>query len=120
MTTTIVHSAGTIVPTALDAYRAHRAARTLVHGNLNRADDDITLRDAALRAGDFRLTFETTTAAFDALTVLSRAQPLTLINSDVPSMGMAFVVADGDLDIQQDDTVTAVWYITVPFTEVTP
>lgn len=119
MSTTIIHSTGTITPVAVEGYKVSRQARTLVHSILNREDDDISLREFGLRSGSFRLVFEGESAALAAYAALCTPQMLTINNPDVAALGMAFVIADGDVDLEQDSDVANVWRVIVPFREVT-
>lgn len=120
MTTTIAHSAGTITPSSMPTLLTTSTANTLVHDILNRADPDVTLRVAGLRRGSWQLVFDDETAALSAFEVLRVPQVLTLSNTDVPAIGMAFVVADGDIALELDPNTKAFWTIEVPFVEVSP
>lgn len=118
--TTITHSTGAITPELIDGYEAKREARTIVHPILNRSNPDITLRAPSLRSGEFRCLFPVQADAVAAFAVLSIPQVLTLNDADVPAVAMSFVVAEGDLTIALDDETRDVWWVTVPFVEVTP
>ncbi len=117
--TIITHKAGQITPTAVEGYRASRAARTIVADVANRSEADITFRAFGLRTGSFRLVFDGEVPALKAYAVLSTPQRLSISNTEVASLNMAFVVPEGrDLDIEQDDDVPDLWRIVVPFLEV--
>lgn len=120
MPTTITHSAGTILPIAVEGYRAARPIRNLVHDALNRSSPDITYRPAGLRSGTFNLVFDSEASALNAFAVLAVPQAFTITNVDLASLNMRFVVAGGDLDIEQDRSVAGPWRVAVPFQEVTP
>lgn len=120
MTTTIAHSGGTITPVAVEGYRASRPARTVVHDVLNRENPDVTLRVFGLRTGSLRLVFRGEAEALSAFAALSIPQTLSASNTDVDAIAMSFVVAGGNLDLEQDDDDTALWRIIVPFREVRP
>ncbi|KNY07915.1 hypothetical protein [Microbacterium sp. GCS4] len=119
MTTTITHATGTVVPTALEGYRASRPARTLVHRILNRADDDVTLREFGLRSGSFVLVFDGEAAAVAAFAALGVPQKLAITDTAVHSLAMSFVIAEGELSIEQDRDNVRLWRVTVPYNEVT-
>ena len=119
MTTTITHSSGVIIPTVVERHRSSRQANTLVRGVLNRPNPDVDLRPFSLRTGSFTLVFDTEAAALTAEAALAVPQVLTISNDTVTAVAMSFVIADDDLDLEQDDEVN-IWRITVPFQEVTP
>lgn len=118
--TTIMHSGGSLVPTAVERFSASRTVNTIVHDLLNREDPDVTFRPAGLRTGRFRLVFENEDAALSAYDTLASAQPFTILNPAVTPLNMTFIVAGGDLTIEQDSDVATLWRIDVPFQEVTP
>lgn len=120
MTSTITHSTGTISPTVINGYEATREARSVVHQILNRSDPDVTLRAPGLRRGALKCVFATEAEAVSAFGVLSIPQVLVLNDSTAPSIGMSFVVADGDLHVTLDPETRVVWIVTVPFVEVSP
>lgn len=116
--TTITHGAGVITPTIVDGYSARRTANTVVHDILNRSNPDVSLRAFGLRSGALTLVFADQTTALDAYAVLSVPQVLSIMDPDVESIGMSFVVADGDLEIALDEETRSVYVVTVPFREV--
>lgn len=118
--TTITHAGGVIIPTIQDGYSASIPMRTLVHDILGRRDSDVTFRPAGMRAGTLPLVFADRSAAWAAAGILARGEVFTLTDPDVPEIGMAFVVADGDLQPQLDDETRDVWLLDVPFREVLP
>lgn len=118
--TSIIHSTGVIVPQVVNGYEASREARTVVNAVLNRSNPDVTLRDPGPRSGSLALVFATENAAQDAFAVLGTRQVFTLADPDRLSIGMSFVVADGDLTIGLDADTREVWIVTVPFVEVLP
>lgn len=119
MPTTITHSTGSINPESVDGYQATREARNVVHDIINRANPDVTLRAAGLRRGGFRLLFTEQSDALAAYAVMSKPQVFTIANTDVPAIGMSFVVGPegGAITIELNDTRTG-WWIEVPFVEV--
>ena len=122
MSTSITHSSGTITPELINGYQASRTTRSIVHDILNRSSPDITLRAAGLRRGQFRCLFREQADALTAYAALSIPQVLTIADPEVPAINMTFVVGpDGeDLDIELDDETRDLWWIVVPFVEVTP
>lgn len=120
MSATITHLAGTIVPELIDGYTASREARTIVHDIINRSNPDVTLRAPGLRRGSFRCLFPVQGDAIAAYGTLGTPQVFTITDPEVPAVGMSFVVAEGDLDIELDDETRAAWWVIVPFVEVNP
>lgn len=120
MTTIITFSGGEITPEVVNGFEASRAARSIVHTILGRADPDITLRPAGLRKGTLTLVFATGAAAASAEAALVVPRVFTLVDPDVPNVSMAFVVADGDVETSLDMDTQIVWIVRVPFQEVTP
>lgn len=120
MTSTITHGSGVITPRVIEGYEANREARTVVHDILNRANPDVTLRAPGLRRGSLKCVFATEAEAVAAFGVLGVPQILVLADDTVPSVGMSFVVAEGDLAVMLDPETRVVWVVVVPFIEVTP
>lgn len=119
MTTTIAHVTGVVVPEVVNGFEGTREARTIVHAILGRPDPDVTFRPAGLRTGTLRLVFATGAAAAAAEAALTVPQVLTLIDNEVPEVGMSFVVAEGDIVTTLDTTTRVVWIVALPFREVT-
>ena len=117
--TTITHDAGVITPQLVDGYQASSEARTIVHPILNRSSPDITFRAAGLRTGTFRCLFRLEVDAVDAFAVFRTPQVLTITDDARTGIGMSFVVADGDISVELDDKTRDLWWVEVPFQEVT-
>lgn len=120
MASTIAHSTGILTPAVVDGWRMSREARTRVHTILGRSAPDVTLRPAGMRKGSLRCVFATEAAASAAVGVFAKPQVLTFADTDRPTLAGSFVVADGDIEFELDDTTRNVWVVTVPFQEVTP
>lgn len=115
---TITHAAGVIVPVVAGGWEATRPARSVVHEVLGRSDPDVTLRPAGTRRGTLRLVFAAEADAADASVVLGRGEVFTFADPDRGTLGMSFVVADGDVSLSLDDETRDVWIVLVPFVEV--
>jgi len=111
-----------VVPELVDGYEAAREVRNVVHPVLNRSNPDVALRQPGLRAGRFRCLFPAQEDALDAYARLSVPQVFTIADPDVEAVDMSFVVGpEGEsLTIGLDDATRSVWWVTVPFVEVTP
>jgi hypothetical protein len=113
-----IETTKTFYPTALQNYRASREGRTLVHGVLNSAAPDVSFRPFGLRSGSLTFAFDSAATAHAFVNAAAMPQTLALAAPEVPGIDMSFVAAGDDLDIEQDDSVSTVWYVTVPFQEV--
>lgn len=120
MASTITHSTGVITPRAVNGWQSSREARTIMHPVLGRPHDDVTLRPAGLRSGELTLVFPLEADARAAENVFAVAQVLTFADTDRTTLGMSFVVADGEISVDLDDVTRNVWIVTVPFREVLP
>lgn len=119
MASTITHSTGTLTPAVVDGWQMSREARSRVHTILGRSAPDVTLRPAGMRKGTLRCVFATEAAASAAEAVFAIPQVLTFADSDRPTLAGSFVVADGDIELELDDSTRNTWIVTVPFQEVT-
>jgi hypothetical protein len=119
LTTTLSNGTDTIAPDLVDGYESSRTARTLTHDVIGRADPDITLRPADTRKGQLRLVFGDEAAAAAAEISHAGTSVWTLTTSDLTTIGMRYVVAEGDVTRILDAT-RACWIVTVPFREVLP
>lgn len=118
--TTITHSAGVVTPRLIDGYQARRETRTVVHDVLDRTAPDVTLRAPGPRVGSLRCLFPVQADAIAAFDVLGRREVFVLADADVPTVDMSFVVSGGDLGIELDDETRDLWWLVVPFVEVSP
>lgn len=120
MASTITHTTGTLTPAVVDGWRMSREARSRVHTILGRSAPDVTLRPAGMRKGALRCVFATEATAAAAVAVFATPQVLTFTDTDRPLLAGSFVVADGDIELELDDTTRNTWVVTVPFQEVSP
>jgi hypothetical protein len=125
MTVTITYAGATtpILPFDVAQYETGRPAGTVTHQIAGRADPDATLAPAGLRTGTLWLVFATEADAADAETRHGLASAFTLTDDETPSVGMYYVVANGDItrryEAQLDDG-RSLWMIGVPFQEISP
>ncbi|MEV8265965.1 hypothetical protein AB0P00_17645 [Microbacterium sp. NPDC077057] len=120
MSSSITHSTGTLTPELIDGYEAIRPTHTVVHDILNRPNPDITFRAPGLRRGQFRCLFPEQADALSAFAVLSIPQVFAITDPEVDAIDMSFIVGEGDLSITLDEDTRDVWWITIPFVEVSP
>lgn len=99
-----------------------RAAQTVTHKMLNRADPDVTLRAASTRAGTLRLMYTNAVQAQASEVLHSQAKVFTLTptGSDPALMGMSYVVSGGDVDLSSATDDALQWVLTVPYVQVIP
>lgn len=110
----------TITPELVDGFEASRPAGNIVHDIMDRSDPDVTLRAAGLRRGAFKCLFPDQTVALAAYAEISEPQLFQIIDPDVPAIGMTFIVgpAGSDIRLTLDDETRSVWWLEVPFVEV--
>lgn len=118
MGASITHSAGQIIPVSMPQWFESSTANTIMHPILGREDDDATFRPFGMRRGTFTFVFSTGSAAYAARTILRTSQRFAFAHSDIPEIGMTFIVADGDLGVEQGSA--GEWTVTIPFREVKP
>ncbi|WP_056653302.1 hypothetical protein [Agromyces sp. Root81] len=119
MTTTLSNGTDTVTPDAVNGYQTNREARTIAHDILGRGDPDITLRPASTRRGSLELLFADEAPAAAAEVAHAGAHVWTLANTDLGTIGMLYVVAEGGITRALDDT-RACWLVSIPFREVLP
>jgi hypothetical protein len=117
--TTISNGTTTITPRLVLGYAARQQSRNVVHEVIGRRDPDVTLRPAGTRTGTLRLLFLTEAAAASAFDDLGSADVWTLLDADVSTIGMAFVV-DGQMEVSLDDRTITRWTVSVEYREVLP
>lgn len=107
-----------VVPEVVDGFRAAREARTIVHDVLGSADVDVSMRPVGLRRGVLQMVFADAVAASAGEDLAATTQLLTLTDPDVPTVGMTFVVAGGEIGLELNDETRSAWVLSVPFVEV--
>lgn len=118
--TTITSGTTTITPTLVDGYSAEQETRTLAHPIVGAPFDDITLRPSGPRSGSFRLLFASEAAADAARRALAGTLVWTITDADRPTINMPFVVQGGSLSRVLEDSTRNLWFVEVPFREVSP
>jgi len=119
MTTTISIGGQYIAPDLVTDIQTSVDVPTVVHRIIGRSDPDITLQAAQLRAGTLEMLFPDGYAAASAVIALSYPGVATLVDTDVTSIGMSFVVT-GAMSTGMDTQDTRRWRVTVPYQEVAP
>jgi hypothetical protein len=121
MTATITASngAGTTTPhLVLVPYQANLESRNIVH-DLSGGGIAVSLVPPRPRSGEFEALYLTEAEAFDALTLHQQPTSFELAESDVPTVGMTYVV-DGTVRIRLDDQTQHVWILTIGYQEILP
>jgi hypothetical protein len=88
-----------------------------IHDIPGRADPEVTLRVAGTRAGTIAFTFTTKPAAFTAAASHREVGIFTLVDTDVPEMGMSYVVT-GTVRLYLDPETLTAWHLEIGFREV--
>ncbi|WP_341941727.1 hypothetical protein [Microbacterium sp. LWH10-1.2] len=113
---TASNGAGSTSPEAVAGYDASRDSRNRIHDLLD-GSIGVSYIAPRPRSGDLVTVYTNRVQAFAAYALYAEETSFTLTSSDVPELGMRFVL-DGSLDIEQDDELTDVWYVRVGFQEV--
>jgi hypothetical protein len=116
-TITATNGAGSTSPTAIEGYTPSRQSRNLIHDLLD-GSIGVSLIAPRPRSGQLRLLYRVQADAFSALDLLAEESTFTLASTDVPAVGMSFVI-DGSVDLDLDATVGN-WWVLVGYQEVTP
>lgn len=109
------NGAGTVTPLLVSGYTPSRQSRNLVHDLLD-GSLGVSFIPPRPRSGQLRLLFRTEDDAFEAFNLFGAATSFTYTNTDVPSVGMTFVL-DGSVDLDLD-ALMGNWWVTVGFQEV--
>jgi hypothetical protein len=117
MTTLISRGSTSVTPITVMGYKTARASGNVVHEILGRTDPDVTLRAAALRTGTLEFLFASHADAQAAEAILAGVGVITLADSDLPDIGMRFVLS-GTLEMELEQTSRTAWTVTADYTEV--
>lgn len=119
MTTTItrVSDSETTTPDLVLGYESARQSRNIIHELIEGIA--ATLVAANPRSGDLHLFYTAEADAWAALELHSTADVFTLTDTDIPAIGMSYVLA-GNVGIALDGATRAQWAVTVPYQEIEP
>jgi hypothetical protein len=108
-----------IVPalTERSTYDATSEVRNVLHAIIGRSDVEATLHAAGLRAGTMTLVFTDRGKAHDALQAHRDVGVFRLVDDDVPTASMYYVV-DRLLQLTLDPETAREWLLKVGFQEV--
>lgn len=120
----ITGGASVITPTVVLEFSSARAATTVVHEIINRANPDATLRVAGSRTGRIKLGFIGATAEADSAVAeasLAGAALFTYVTDpERPTLALTFVIpAGGQITRALDEVTRAAWTVEFDFREVT-
>lgn len=104
-------------PNLVLGYDASLPSRNVIHDVMDRADPDVTLREAGSRSGELALFYSNRAAAWDSVAMHKAANVFQFADSDISQMAMKYVV-DGDISIALDEQSRLYWLVTIPFREV--
>lgn len=119
MTTTITAagSGDTTSPLLILGYDAARGSRNqtrdLISGGIA-----VVLISPRPRSGTLEFLYEGEADAFAAVALHSEETSFTLESDDRVSVGMTYVLGDGDVTISLDDETRDAWVVSVPFQEI--
>jgi hypothetical protein len=119
VTSTFTQSPGvdTVVPVSLHEYDVDSEPGTVVHRMPGTDAVSVVLDVAGPRQGTLGLVFGSATDAAAAVAFFRSKALFTLVDTEVPSIGMDFAVSGGRVRSRADDT-RAAWVVSVPFMEV--
>lgn len=103
-------------PLLVQGYDFERSNRTVFHQVPGSSSTDATLFPIAPRSGTMTLVYTTAATGLAAEELLKQPATFTLVDTDVPSANMDFLVEG--LRLTQDGTRT-LWMLAVGFREVT-
>jgi len=115
-TISAANGAGSVSPSIVEGYKARRESRNKIHDLLD-GSIGVSYIAPRPRSGTLRLLFTTAATANAALTLHAQETSFTLTSTDVPSMGMRYVL-DGSLDIDLNAELGH-WWVEVGFQELT-
>lgn len=107
-----------VQPLVVEGFEASRTPGTILHTVLGRPAPDVTFRPGGLRAGTLSLVMPDAVSAHAAQAGLLTPRVFELADTDVPELGMRFVVADDDITLTLDPVTRKRWLLKVPFREV--
>lgn len=105
-------------PDLVLGYRTSWATNNIVHDIIGSAEPAYTLRAPGPRSGTLNLFYATESAAWEAAALHRQLDVFEYTDTDRPRHSMRYVVADGDLEIELDDTTRNRWVLPVPYREV--
>jgi hypothetical protein len=106
------------MPLLVDGYQSARQSRHVFNIVTGRAYPDVTLVPAAPRRGTLRLLYATEADALAVENMHAGTDVLTFADSEVPSVGMTYVV-DGSITRQLDPETLVLWLVSIDYQEVT-
>lgn len=117
LTTTLSTLTGQSIPLMMTQYASGRTTQHVVHEILGRSDPDVTFTPTQTRSGSVSFLYESLALASEGADLLAASGPITLDQSDLPTLSMVFVVT-GEIALAPDDQDADMWALTVPFREV--
>lgn len=120
MTTTITAagSGDTTSPLTVVGYEAARESRNQTRDLLD-GGIAVVLNKPRPRSGTLRLLYAEEAQAFAAMDIHAQETTFTLETDDRVSVGMTYVLGEGDVTIALDDETRDAWVVSVPFQEIT-
>lgn len=119
MAITLSTTAQTVSVLQINEWRSSRPSATQVYDIIGRGDPDVTLGPLGLRAGTLTLLCASLGEAAQMETHLATQGVQTLVDTEVPEVGMIFVVV-GSVDVELDIETAAVAIVSFGYQEVIP
>jgi len=119
MTTTVTSGATTLTPVLVNGYRSTREAGNIVHQVIGTEWPAVTLRPARPRSGTLAMLCASLSDALAMEALHANAATLTLADTDLAGLAMAYV-ASGRIEVELDRDTRAHWWVRVDFQEISP
>lgn len=117
--TEITDGSTTVAPMLVLGWNAANALRSVVHAVLGSSSPDVTLRPSATRTGTLEVLCEGESQANEIVAMHTQGVVLTLIEDDLTSISMDYVVS-GEVVAVLEDVTRQRWIVTIPYAEVIP
>lgn len=111
-------SGDTTSPLLVLGYEASRRSRNTTRDLLS-GDIAVVMNSPRPRSGTLELLYDVEGDAFAAVNIHAQETTFTLETDDRVSVGMTYVLGEGDVTIALDDETRDAWVVSVPFQEIT-
>lgn len=119
MVTTITSSivGDTTTPTLVLGWDSRRRGGSIVHQIIGSSSVDVTLRPASPRSGTLELFYLTRATALACEAMHAKAARFTLVDTDLPEIGMQYAVTDA-LGVKLDEATRTRWVVSIGFEQI--
>lgn len=121
MTVLITASSGspaTSSPSYISGFEASRRSQNITHDLIGVSSPAVVLVPASVRSGSVEFTYPSRADAVTAVAFLGRGAVYTLVDTDLPELGLTFALADGGEAKLSQKNRGLTWVVSVDFQEV--